>query len=205
VHSRPLRVAAVATLALALSAPSCTGASGAADGDSGGGRSSPPTTPPPAPGATFTGHGVSFSYPKGWKEFTLSDSSASTGTVVWTETVGLDGRNIVSVAEYVLDVTITDENLESQTESIGSEIESLFTRAGGELGGGPTTMRLAGLPALSFVGTVRTPNGQAVRTRLVLAFAGTTEYALACQHDDRTRAAIQSGCDQVASTFAVSG
>jgi hypothetical protein len=202
VRLRPLRAAALA--AIVLSALACTDTS---DG-TGATGASPAETSPGSPsaaaaGTTFAGHGVSFTYPKGWREFELSDSSASAGSVDWEETVGLDGRNIVSVARYTLGISITDANIEARTDSIGSQIENLFVQAGGALTDGPTTERLAGLPALSFTGNVRTPNGRSMRTRLVLAFDGTTEYAVNCQYDERAHAEVEAGCDRIASTFTV--
>jgi hypothetical protein len=204
VRIRPLR--AVAVGATVVFAATCTDSSGGA----GGPVLPAPETPAGSPstsaaGTMFAGHGVSFTYPKGWKQFELSDSSASTGNVNWEETVGIDGRNIVSVARYTLGVSVTDANIGERTESIGSQIESLFTQAGGALSEGPTHERLAGLPALSFTGSVRTPNGRAMRTRLVLAFDGTTEYAVNCQYDERARAEIEAGCDRVASTLTLTG
>jgi hypothetical protein len=204
-RNRPLRAVAVAAV-IAMSAAACTGSSNGGSGEPPAADASATTSASPSfEGATFTGHGVSFSYPKDWKEFTLSDSSASAGSVDWEKTVGLDGRNIVSVARYTLDVSITDANIAAETRSIGSEIESLFTQAGGSLTDGPTSEQLADLPALAFTGIVRTPNGRGVRTRLVLAFDGTTEYALNCQSDERARTEIASGCEQVASTLTVTG
>jgi hypothetical protein len=203
-RTRPLSAAAAAAIALALPLTACTGSSN--DGASDASSTSPSITSTPSPGgATFTGHGVSFSYPKRWKELTLSDSSASTGSVEWEETVGIDGRNVVSLARYTLVTSITDANIDARARSIGSQIESLFTQAGGSLTDGPTSGQMAGFPALSFAGTVKTPTGRTVNTRLTLAFDGTREYAVTCQYDDRSRAEIESGCDRVTSTLAVTG
>ena len=200
---RPRR-AVVAAIGIAISVAACTGSSAGRSGD--GGSTAGPATPSASiDGATFTGHGVSFSYPSTWTEFVLSDSSASTGGVDWEETVGMDGRNIVSVARYTLDVAITQANIRARTPSIGSQIESLFTQAGGAVTAGPTAGRLGGMPALSFDGTVRTPSGQPVTTRLLLAFDGTTEYAVTCQYDRSGRDEIRAGCQQIASTFSVTG
>jgi hypothetical protein len=163
------------------------------------------TTFPAAEGRTFTGNGVSFSYPRGWKPLTLRDSSAAAGSPLWSRTLGLDGRNIVTVSAFELDTPITDANLASRSASIHSQLDSLFAQAGGSLQGGPSPQELGGLPSLSFTGTAKTPNGEAVRSRLIMAFDGATEYFVNCQYDEPGRERILSGCDRIASTFTVDG
>jgi hypothetical protein len=156
-------------------------------------------------GETFAGNGVSFSYPAGWKPLTLRESSASAGSQAWVRTFGIDGRNIVSVSEFELGVSITDANLESRSESIRSQLDSLFAQAGGSLEGGPRPQEVGGLPGLSFTGTAKNPNGETVHSRLVLAFDGTTEYFVNCQYDEQGRDRILSGCRLVVSSFTVTG
>jgi hypothetical protein len=205
----PLRLAA-ALLVVVLAAPAaCTSARDAGTGPSP--ASSPGTGPasttpsPAARGRTFAGNGVSFSYPEGWRPLTLRDSSAAAGSPLWSRTLGLDGRNIVTVSAFALDTPITGANLESRSASIRAQLESLFAQAGGALVGGPTPQPMGGLPGLSFTGTAKTPNGEPVHSRLVLAFDGATEYFINCQYDERGREQIVSGCDLIVSTFTVRG
>jgi hypothetical protein len=166
-----------------------------------------PETPasPVSRGETFTRDDVSFSYPSGWKPLTVSDSSASTGSQAWSRAFGIDGRNLVSVSAFELGVSITDANLQARSESIRSQLDSLFAQAGGFLAGGPAPQEMGGLPGLSFTGTAKNPNGRTVHSRLILAFDGRTEFFVNCQYDEQGRERILSGCDRVVSTFSVRG
>jgi len=201
VPDRPLRTTILVLAAVASLAAACTGSS---DGTVLGGSGTPATSASAA-GATFSGNGVSFSYPRDWKAFGRTDTSASTGSQVWSHTVGVDGRNLVNVSAYSLSVPITSENIEARADGIRSQLDSLFAQAGGTLGSGPTRLEMGGLPALAFTGSARDPNGAPVEDRLVLAFDGTTEYFVNCQYDRRSKAEIGDGCDQVVSTFEVTG
>jgi hypothetical protein len=191
---------------LALGALSaCTGGTGHSPAGSPITGPASTTASPAAPGRTFTGNGVSFSYPRRWKPLTLRDSSAAAGSPLWSRTVGLDGRNIVTVSAFELGTPITDASLESASGSIRSQLDSLFTQAGGSLQSGPRPQELGGLPGLSFMGSAKTPNGETVHSRLVLGFDGGTEYFVNCQYDEQGQEPILSGCDRITSTFTVRG
>jgi hypothetical protein len=193
----PLLAAGLAALVLAIAA--CT----APEAD-GGASASPPPRPSASAETAFSGNGVSFSYPEGWRELKVSDSSASAGSADWSTTVGIDPRNMVSVSRFTLDSAITADNVQARSASIRSQLESLFVQAGGSLQAGPTALEMAGLPALEFSGAARNPIGQRVQSRLVLAFEGTTEYFVNCQYDDSGSERVLSGCDLVVSSFSVS-
>ncbi len=156
-----------------------------------------------ASGTTFTGNGVSFDYPSGWQKFTLTGTTAQSGSSLWTETVGTDPINFVSVAGYTINIPITADNIAAQKDALSQQIKGLFQQAGGAMTGGPTDETMGGFPALGFTGTAKNPNGATVNSRLVLAFDGTTEYFVNCQFDDTAQAATLAGCDQIVSTFAV--
>jgi hypothetical protein len=199
----------VGLLALAFSAMACTSSSA---GDASASRSGPTSSSTTAPtitavagGRTYSDHGVSFSYPKAWRRMQLADTSASTGTFEWTATVGIDPPNIVNVSRSTIGTSITSSNLDARTASITLEVRNVFTQAGGSLTDGPAAQDVGGLPALGYSGDARTPAGRPVHTRLVLAFDGTTEYAVVCQYDGRAADRILAGCDQVVSTFSVQG
>jgi hypothetical protein len=194
--------ALIGALLVAL-ATACTSSGGSAPPPSPSASSA--TATPVRSGQTYRDHGVSFSYPAGWRQMRLADSSASTGTFDWTATVGIDSRNLVNVSRSTIGTAITPTNISAKTGSITLQIRSLFTQAGGSLSGGPEAEDVAGLPALRYAGDARTPAGRSVHTRLVLVFAGTTEYAVACQYDDRVARQMLAGCDQVVSTLSVQG
>lgn len=195
--------AAAAIVVATLWASACTSSFGTepVDRSPAGGATTTTPTADRAGGRTFSGDGVSFSYPRRWRSLELADSSASTGSRVWTRTFGVDGRNLVSVTAYELGISITDANIDARSRAIGEQIDSLFAQAGGALETGPTTQTMGGLPALSFTGTARNPSGRVVHSRLIIAFDGTTEYFVNCQYDDAGRDEMLSGCDRLVSTF----
>jgi hypothetical protein len=201
VHGRSHRFAAVLVVSAVLLG-GCTSSGGAGSTPSGGvtGDASPTATD-----QRYTAHGVSFSYPRGWKQLRLTGTSASAGSQDWSTTVGLDQRNVVIVSQFTLSVSITSDNVDSKADAIRGQLGSLFAQAGGALTDGPTSEQMGGLPALGFAGSAKTPNGDAVDSRLVLAFDGTTEYFVNCQYDARHADDVGAGCDEIVSSFATAG
>ena len=154
-------------------------------------------------GTAFNGNGISFDYPTSWQEFTLTGTTAQSGSSLWNETVGLDPLNFVSVAGYTVNVAITSDNIGDQKAGLAKQIRGLFAQAGGTMTGGPTEGTMAGFPSLEFTGTAKNPDGATVNSRLVLAFDGTNEYFVNCQYDDTGQTDVLAGCEQIVSTFAV--
>jgi hypothetical protein len=147
---------------------------------------------------------VSFAFPEDWDEFTVSETSASAGNELWSEAIGIDDVNFVSIAGYEINIDITSTNIDEQAEHVGEQMGALFAQAGGDLVSGPDITELDGLPALAFVGTAVNPSGTTVESRLVLAFDGMTEYFVNCQYDDRGESEIVAGCNLILSTFDIS-
>jgi hypothetical protein len=156
---------------------------------------------PAAGGQTFNGHSVTFQYPTGWKAFHISGTSASQGTQLWTETFGLDEANFVTVSQYSVNIPITTSNIDQHTGELTTQIQQLFTQAGGSMQSGPTKLTMGGFPALGYNGTAVNPSAVSVKTRIVLAFNNTTEYFVNCQSTGTTTTDLDAGCDQVIATF----
>ena len=207
----PPRLFALLAIAIWLAACSCTRSSGAestgaeTSGTETSGASAASTPRTASAGRSFEGNGVSFTYPTHWRAFREMQASAVAGDQVWSRSVGIDGRNLVIVAEYAQSIAITPDNVAERATDVRAELESIFAQAGGSLTSGPRAREMGGLPALAFTGTVPTVRGEAVEDRVVLAFDGTTEYFMNCQYDERTRAELLDGCRQIASTFEVTG
>jgi hypothetical protein len=200
--TRLVTTLAVSSL-LVLSACSGNGDGGSSPSatTSAGGSGSP--TPSMSSAKIYDGNGITFRYPKAWKELTLTDTTASSGRQLWNETVGIDGTNFVAVSGYTINIPITAGNIDEQKDIIGGQIATLFERAGGSLEDGPTDETLGGLPAIGFTGTALNPSGESVTSRLVLAFDHLTEYFVNCQYDSSTETALLAGCDQILSTFSI--
>ncbi|HEY2802808.1 MAG TPA: PsbP-related protein [Actinomycetota bacterium] len=154
-------------------------------------------------GQTFNGHGVSFQYPADWDPIQTSGESASQGSEAWSEAFGIDNGNFALVRQYNINLSITASNIDQHTSELTTQIQSLFTQAGGSMQSGPTKLTMGGFPALGYSGTAVTPQAVSVKTRIVLAFNGTTEYFVNCQSTGNDNSALETGCDQIVSTFAV--
>jgi hypothetical protein len=154
-------------------------------------------------GQTFNGHGVSFQYPSDWKSISISGESASQGSEVWSEAFGIDDGNFALVRQYNINLSITSSNIDQHTSELTTQIQNLFTQAGGSMQSGPTKLTMGGFPALGYSGTAVNPQADSVKTRIVLAFNGTTEYFVNCQSSGSDTSALDAGCDQIVSTFTV--
>jgi hypothetical protein len=195
------------TLVLGFSLVAC-GSDEPATPAGGGSATNAPSTESSDPSAsadaqTFEGHGVSFRYPADWETITESGNSASQGTQAWSETFGIDGANLVMVAEYSINIPITAGNIDQHSEELTNQIEGLFTQAGGSIQQGPTKLTMAGFPALGYSGTVVNPQAVSVRNRILLAFNDTTEYFVNCQSTTESADVVDAGCEQVITTFAL--
>ncbi|MBI2238944.1 MAG: hypothetical protein HYU54_10545 [Actinobacteria bacterium] len=195
-------------LALALTACSKSSSTGGGSSPSPSAAASATPTAVASPSAVPTGgaysqNGVSFQYPEGWQESTLIGTSASAGSANWSATVAIDEVNFVTLAEYTNEVSITADTIGDQQDSLTSQISDLLTQAGGGLESGPTQETMAGLPALGYIGTALNPDGVEVRSRLVLAFDGTTEYFVNCQFTAESEADVLAGCSMIQNSFQI--
>ena len=152
---------------------------------------------------TFTGHNVSFQYPGSWNAVQLGTKAASQGTPTWTESFGVNTASFATVAQYPENISITPSNIDQHTSELTTQMQNLFAQAGGSMQSGPTKMTLGGFPALGYSGTAVNPDAVSVKNRIVLAFNGKTEYLVNCQSTGQSSNAIDTGCDQIISTFAV--
>jgi hypothetical protein len=146
---------------------------------------------------------VTFQYPADWNPVQTSGSSASQGSQAWSEAFGIDNANFVVVSQYGVNLSITPSNIDQHTSELTTQIQSLFTQAGGSMQSGPTKLTMAGFPALGYSGTAVNPQAVSVKTRIVLAFNGKTEYFVNCQSTGDSNDALDTGCEQIVSTFSV--
>ena len=192
-----LRPLAVALLVLALATPSCTGGTGEQTGTSGGAGASNDGV------NTFQAHGVTFEYPGGWQDTTDDFSVATTsGQAQWTAAVSAGTYDLVIVEAYSVNQEVTVDNLDDAEPQITTFFEQLFGQMDGALESGPADITLAGLPGLEYRGS-GTSDGTPIESRIIVAFDGTTEYFINCQHTKQGSVEIGEGCDQIVSTFAL--
>lgn len=166
--------------------------------------------PHPSSGGSAAGtigeNGIAFDYPTGWQRLTgLGQSASSANPPVFEISVGIDDHDIVQVSGYHLQTTVTDANIDGAL----AEFSSLFRRLSAQAGGGivtPFTVEHAtGLPGLTGVITAKNPQGIDVESIIHVVFDGSTEYLINCQYTAETKTDIATGCDQIVSTFQLTG
>jgi hypothetical protein len=156
---------------------------------------------------TYAAHGVSFHYPRGWSRFPPGPGvGCCRSHELWALAVGPSGGTEVDSVDVTASGAggvVTRKNLPALTPNVVRQERSQFRRRlHGELIGGPHAVAVGGMPGLRFAGTEKT-HGAAGKVTVVLAFNGTTEYAISCSATSATAAAVQQACEQVLRTFKV--
>jgi hypothetical protein len=169
---------------------------------------------------SFSGHGVTFTYPSTWLH-TPAAFSTEIGSALWIEsfapvpttdptdptqaTSSAQARDLVAVASYRTRVSITKKTLPRYRALIRSAVLQLAQQAHGALLGGPLRVTMGGFAGYRFEVTAMLPDSTMVQSRLVLAFNKRTEYFLNCQHVQNGPLSdeIEAGCDQVMQSFRV--
>jgi hypothetical protein len=158
-----------------------------------------------APGE-FRAHDVAFDYPTSWDRLeppdTLPGLSLSEAPL-WIEAVGQDEDNGVLVTALDLGEEITEEELVAGQTEIAEGIEQSVAADGLDLIGPVTFARLGSLPAFQFSAT--TPQAENVRLRAVLGYHGHLLYTVVCISVPSGDEELQAGCDEIVSTFRVTG
>lgn len=151
----------------------------------------------------YTGNGISFRFPQGWRRI---KPQAPGGRGLWTVMVappGSSGSDVAFVTEYRTPRAITKKNLASKKSGITSTVAGVAQDAGGALLAGPIPVKMGGLPGYGFrVGVVASKNRPAA-SRLVLVWKGKTEYFLNCQYltGGRLGPEIERGCRMIVASF----
>ena len=189
------RLAAPAALAL-LAAVWLTGTGASCCvGDCGGGDGS------------FSGHGISFDYPKDWSERTIGSDEAQPN-LQWSAAVGKDSLNFVLVSAYGLSQQVTPQFFQEQLGPIDDELRATLEAQGATIEDGPQQVTSSGKPGLRYSGTTTTDDGRTARHTWVALFDGSTEYFLNCQSvdaegEDANHYAVSQACDQVLASFKI--
>lgn len=151
----------------------------------------------------YAAHGVAFDYPASWKAVESERLRVDTGAQLWSQwfvPVRAQDLDLVMVSGYRLPVSITAASIRFHQPAIVASVEQLAEAGGGAVMAGPTRTTVAGLPALRFEVTARSPDGRAVRSRLTFAFRGRTEYFVNCQRA-RHPADVARACDTIVRSF----
>jgi uncharacterized RDD family membrane protein YckC len=148
---------------------------------------------------TYRDHGVSFDYPAGWVAGSLETPEANQ---LWGKFFGPSKYDVALVGAYQVNLSVTEENLDSVKPELDRRIRQLFEQEGGTVQAGPEEITVAGKPALRFrvTGTV---DGTPYKSMLQYIFDGTTEYYVNCQHTAEQAEEIERGCEQILRTFNV--
>jgi hypothetical protein len=177
------------------------------------------------PGA-YGGHGVSFSYPATWLH-SPGQFEVTAGTPLWQEFFGPQPaapapqptdpsqpqpqpqpqpavqRDLVAVAAFHTNIAVTKKLLPRLKPVLALMVARLAAQTGGALLSGPQRITMGGMAGYRFQTTANLDPATTTESRLVFVFKGKTEYFLNCQHvqNGPLAAEIESGCDQVMTSF----
>ena len=151
----------------------------------------------------YSGHGISFDYPPGWRLGAPAVSvGCGQGQCLWSVSVVLDRINAVNVTASRLGVDVTAQNLPVLTPAVTQHARGNFRHLGGRLLAGPQAITVGGMPGLRFQGAAKV-GGIASQVTVVVAFNGMTAYAFSCTWTPAKARAVQQACAQVLRTFTV--
>lgn len=151
----------------------------------------------------YKGNGVTFSYPTDWHEEVLGAGSAEVGAPEWQASVVLDQTNVIIVREYQLNFAITLDNLDRASSEIDTAVQSMADQADGAVQSGPTSMTVAGFPALGYDVSVKAVSGEDALDSMIFIFDGSTEYFINCQSTSARTGEVATACDEVTGSFQV--
>jgi hypothetical protein len=159
--------------------------------------------PPPAPitePASWSSRGVSFRYPSDWR--TLKRSGSAEGNVLWSEVIGLDGLNAVTLTAFRIERGVNPSNVASMRPSAARALNDFAQKLDAEVTRRPTRVQAGRLPGFE-ARSVGTFQGEALQRRAILLYRNTTMYFLICQHRGDASAArsIERGCNQILVSF----
>ena len=158
-------------------------------------------------GGTFSGHGVSFQIPDGWRRFGKASYSTETGGALWTESFAPKaGRDAVIISAYTTKVAVTRDNSDQYASTVASAIKGLFAAASGTVNSGPTSTVMGGMAGYRFEGSMPVDTGDSLVSDLVLVWNGHTEYYINCQHvvGSPPSAEAERGCETIIKSLKLS-
>ena len=122
-----------------------------------------------------------------------------------TQTSQPKAKDLVVVASYHTNVSITKKTLPRYRRLIQAAVAQLVLQAGGKIVSGPQRSTIGRFAGYRFEVTATLPDGTLIQSRLVFGFNKRTEYFLNCQHVQTGTLGdkIEAGCDQVAQSFRV--
>lgn len=152
---------------------------------------------------SFSGRGISFSYPSTLQRLAPGDAdevdvaqmthaAADGDDAAWREVFVMDESDVVVVFGRDLPYLVDDENVRAYEASVLGR----YRAAGIEL---PRTRVVAvdGLVALSSASYGRTPAGAQVEIRTTEIFTGSTGYVVICQRATEGSAELVAACDAI--------
>jgi hypothetical protein len=154
----------------------------------------------------FRAHEVAFEYPTSWDRLDPPDTFpglALSEPPLWVEAVGQDEDNGVVVTALDLGEVISEADIVAAQSDIAEEIERQVVADGVDLIGPVTFARLGSLPGFQFSGTP--PDAPNVRLRSVVGYHGSVVYNVVCVSVPTGGAELRAGCDEIISTFRLTG
>jgi hypothetical protein len=153
---------------------------------------------------TYTANGVTLHYPKSWKQGPTR-FAAQSGDAVWSEGFSpTGGVDAVTVTGYRLKADVSSVSPAALENELDGVVNDLARQLGGTVTASPTPVQVAGLQGYRSTLDL-TIEGQPVTTELTMLFHGQDQFNIECQSTASHSQEINAGCDQVKSSFALSG
>jgi len=156
--------------------------------------------------ATYSGNGVTLDYPATWQRLDQATTGTSTGTAIWNQAFGPGDTeaNLAILTAYQLKLDVSNVPADQIKKEIGTTLDQIAQQAGGSRVGELAPASLGSLPGFQATIDAKGPSGQAVQSRVVLAFDHDVEYFLNCQYESSAQADILAGCDTIEQSFSTS-
>ena len=150
------------------------------------------------------GHAGSLSYefdhPREWQRLDVDLPNAA---AVTTDTVGLDGRNWVSVSSEGLAEALTADQVAAAPRDLRARLTRELAAVRISLVDAPRTTRFAGLAGLEYTIAFEDEDGTPLHSRIVTLFSEREAFSIGCQSSRPNAQQIADGCSQVLATLEV--
>jgi hypothetical protein len=153
---------------------------------------------------TYRAHGVSFDHPAGWQHG-AARTDISAGSVrrkLWNMSFALGPLDSIDAGAYLLNSPAPEIALGPVPPAVKADFRRFFENRGGVLQAGPKVITVGGMPSYLVRGT-GLDRGIPVENTFVIAFDGTINYVLICQHGPDHANEVMRACDQMIRTFKV--
>jgi len=174
------------------------------------GKVAPPPSGPVIPplgvakNGAFTGSGVTFRYPAGWR--TLTGAPVPVGELGPMRRIVIGsgaGSDRVVVQAFRLQTPISDATSSALMGVVSQEIAAFAQAEHGTVTSPVKAAALGEMPAFAARASWQGPGGVTMQGRFYFGYEGYAVFEVSCQRATTDPAEIDAGCDQIVKTFKV--